>query len=63
MHLKILSAKWQPFCPGLNILMNQHGVQDQGKSVDQVTLLTNQAITWKNVDMLSVISCVTHLSA
>ena len=27
MRLKMLSAKWHPFCPGLNVLKNYHYIQ------------------------------------
>ena len=50
MRLKVPSAKWRPFCPGLNVL-NTHV---RCIRIRDVTLFVRFRMSNKNIDVLSV---------
>ena len=53
MHLKMLSAKWQQFCPGLNVLTHLSLMMIYGVG-NGLVLFQHQAIMQTNADLLSI---------
>ena len=54
MHLKVLSAKWRPFCLGFNKLMMSYGDIDLGQHWLNNGLVKYQVIVWIKVDLSSM---------